>query len=68
MENPFKVGFEVPPEFDEMYSAYSFFDECPPYLDNGDYISYGVRGHVVENEEVSERLFEQYRTFLSKTR
>lgn len=64
MKNPFTVGQSVPPEFDEMYQSYEDWGSCPPYLDNQDFLYYGLRGHIIETQQEADRLFEQYLEFL----
>ena len=63
IENPFKVGESVPPEFDEMYD-FGEWQACPIYLDNQDWLHYGQRGGIIESEEEAQRLFEQYQNHL----
>ena len=64
MENPFKIGQQAPPEFDEMLN--DWFNNDTPYseTDADDFINYGIRGNVIESEGEAQRLFEQYLKFL----
>lgn len=54
--NPFKIGEQAPPIFDEMYSG----TNRPPYLDEDDYLIYGIRGNVISDATTAVRLFRQY--------
>lgn len=57
--NIFEIGKQVPREFERMY-CYPTFASCPDYLDNLDYLRYGIRGHEIEDAEAATRLFRQY--------
>jgi len=55
-------GVHVPPVFYEVYSGRGW------YLDNGDFLTYGIRGHVVSDATVAVRLFRQYLFWLMEER
>lgn len=62
--NQFVVGKYAPDELDEMYGPFSI-GNCPPYLDMVDYLSYGIRGHLIEDAETAVRLHRQWLDFLA---
>lgn len=63
INNPFVVGKEVPPEFDDMYSAYDYTN-VPFWLDAVDLLVYGHRGNPIPDKDVCDKFTHQYITYL----